>query len=355
MAGQWRGALPATSLTSPATQLTFARKYRRRKGRPSYHGTITCRDLDTARDSASRMSVDNDSSDESPPNTVAALREKANLSRIRLAKLADVTVAAVRRMEHGGTVRIDDAIRVATALREAPERVFDRGFRVLQRRGLELNRALADLAWNDDDLRDEMNKAGLDVHPAEWTLKVHFIGGEVRVWKIFSADLDRFWRNLDEEQKLQPRFFSFDSDERSIAFNLSQMAHAHALFDAAAPPTKEVDDGPGVEVLLAGEREWLSFGAEFDEPADDGPGSYRGQLNELLSELEMAQYGEPYIKFDDEDGECAVFRVSALAAVSVSQELLWGADDGLDEEAEPPPRPPVLSRRRRLKIVPDAP
>jgi hypothetical protein len=136
------------------------------------------------------------------------------------------------------------------------------------------------------------------------------------------------------------------------------MAHAHALVDAIEPEQpddSDDDDVPGVEVLVAGERQWLTFGADFDEPDYEDIGAHQGQLNELMNDLEQADLGEPYVSFNDEDNERAVFRVSALAAVAIDQELRWGGDDGYAEEPEdePPAPSPEPKRKQRspLKVV----
>jgi hypothetical protein len=133
------------------------------------------------------------------------------------------------------------------------------------------------------------------------------------------------------------------------------MAHAHALVDAADGPDLEEEDVPGIEVLLAGERDWLEFGADFDEPDHEDIGAYQGQLNELMMDLEQADLGLPYVWFDDEDTERAVFRVSALAAVATAQVLRWGYDDGQAEEpadkATPSSSAEKKKRRSALTVV----
>jgi hypothetical protein len=217
-------------------------------------------------------------------------------------------------MEWRRGARLDHALQVAQVLGKPAETVFAPAFKILQRRGVRSDRELHDLAWNDDDFRRELDKVGIDPHPGAWTLKVHFLGGETHVWPISSGDLDRFWHYVEDAEygKVEDRFFAFDSDDVSVVFSLSQMAHAHALVDADTPTETDEEEVPGIAVLLAGEREWLTFGADFDEPDYEDIGAYQGQLNELLVDLEQAQYGDPYVAFDDEDKERAVFRVSAL-------------------------------------------
>lgn len=295
--------------------------------------------------------------EDTPPNTVRALREEVGLTRARLAQLAGVPVASVRRMEWRGVVRLGDALKVADALGKPPETVFAPAFQILERRAVKSDREFDDLAWNDHDFRRELHEVGIDPHPGVWTLKVHFLGGEHRVWPISSGDLDRFWNYLEEAEygKVEDRFFAFDGDVVSVVLSLSQMAHAHALVDAVSATHADEEEVPGIEVLLAGEREWLAFGADFDEPDHEDVAAHQGQLNELMMDLEQARYGDPYVGFDDEDKERAVFRVSALAAVAIAQELRWGYDDGYAEEPEeqPPPPPPAGKKKRRaaLKVV----
>jgi transcriptional regulator with XRE-family HTH domain len=293
--------------------------------------------------------------DARPGRVVKALRQNAGLTRARLAELAKTSVATVRRLEVGRVVPLDDAVRVVAALGESPVTTFARAFEAIRRRVAESAEKLTDLAWNEPEFRQEMREEGFDAHPADWTLKVHFSGGEVRCWSIFSADVDRFWRTLDRvEAKEEPAFFVFSSHSTQVALNLSQVAHAHVLFDPPEPPGREDVELPAVEVLLAGERSWLTFGADLDEPDGDEDGDYEGQLNTLLEHLEMAvPFGEAFVRFADEDGERAVFRVNALSAVAVSQEILWGHDDGFDDEPEgaPPPSEPPKRRRPKLTVV----
>lgn len=282
------------------------------------------------------------------------LREEAGLTRARLAQLAGVPIASVRRMEWRRVARFDHALKVAQALGKPPETVFAPAFQILESRGVKSDREFDDLARNDHVFRRELHDVGIDPHPRAWTLKVHFLGGESRVWPISSGDLDRFWHYVEkaEHSKAEERFFAFSGDVVSVVFSLAQMAHAHALVDAVTPTEADEDDVPGIEVLLAGGREWLSFDADFDEPDHEDIAAYQGQLNELIGDLEQAEYGDPYVWFDDEDKERAVFRVSALAAVAISQQLRWGCDDGYAKEPEDQPLPPPRKRRSALKVVP---
>jgi hypothetical protein len=137
-------------------------------------------------------------------------------------------------------------------------------------------------------------------------------------------DLDRFRGGLDRVRKDDPIFFAFDSDVVSVAFNLSQLAHAHALFDPVSPPSEEPD---AIQVLLAGERDWLTFDANPDEPDGAEPGAFQGQLTELLTDLESAPFREPFVSLDDVDGERAVFHVDAMSVIEIPQRLLWDYED----------------------------
>lgn len=272
-----------------------------------------------------------------PLNAVKAARERAGLTLRQLSVAAKTPIATLKRMEVNRVARLGEAVRVAAALDKPPERLFEKAFAVLRARGVENDeRRLSDLAWNDSDFRKDMAAAGIDPHPALWTLKAHFRGGAVRTWTLPSADLDRFWGGLDRVRKENPIFFAFDSDVVSVAFNLSQLAHAHALFDPVSPLSEEPD---AIQVLLAGERDWLTFDADPDEPDGAEPGAFQGQLTELLTDLESASFGEPFLSFDDVDGERAVFRVDAVSVIEIPQRLLWDYED--KDEDDFPGVPPA--------------
>ncbi|MDX2019046.1 MAG: helix-turn-helix transcriptional regulator [Deltaproteobacteria bacterium] len=287
-----------------------------------------------------------------PGDRIRRARAQRQITREQLAEAAGLPSATIRRIERGALTRCDEALAIARAVDVAPDDLFPEAFRRL--RAYSDDRALNDAAWNDRSFRRELGEHGIDIHPAAWFLKIRFRGGGESVFPIASPDLDRFWAAFEDDgEDSRPTFILWHCDDHSVAVNLAEVAHVHALFEGAHVPIgdDEEDDeqeAEAIEVLLAGDRESLTFGADGDEPEDpDDPATYQGQLHAALDDLEHAPLAGPVVSFDDEDGERVAFRADAVAYVSNPHGLLWGFDDdGLETpvvDAPPPARQAWLS------------
>lgn len=285
---------------------------------------------------------------DTPDQLLRAARHKRGLSVGDVARAAGVLAATVHRLEHGGIAPLEEVVKIAEALDYRPDELFPAAFQHL--RAIGDPKLIEDAAWNDSAFRKRMAEAGVDVHPADWTLKLQFRGGAHRFPQVLGHDVDRFWRALDGDLNAEPTFFAFDGVDASAVVNLRELVHAHAMFD---PPgfRRRREQTESIEVLLAGERRWLKFGSVPDEPEDpDDPGSFQGQLHELLMELEVFGASQT-VSFFDEDGERAVFRVDAIAMFIVPHWLLWGYFDNDESEVPPPPPRSRRARKPRLKVV----
>lgn len=282
-----------------------------------------------------------------PARIVRRLRKKRALSRRGLARVARVPLSAVRRIEYGMLARIDEATRICLALETPADEVFKQAFERLRKvKGRE---ELANLAWNDATFRAEMASGGIDIHPAEWTLKVRMTGGGERFFDISRPDLDRLWDCLPEvEGDGGSRFFRFEGRDVSVAVGLRHLVHVHAMFDSPGNVQRKKGEPERIEILLAGDRKFHVFDAEPDEREDgEEPSPCQGQLGDLMESLPAEEEG--FVSFLDGDGERAGFATASLAMVCVPHWLLWGCDD--EPEMEEGPREPTRRRRPGLKLL----
>ncbi len=283
-----------------------------------------------------------------PGPRIRRRRLEQKLSRQTLAQTAGLDIAVVRRIEHGAYARCEEALAIAQALNVSADELFNGVFDRLKQ--FQSNAALTESAWEDKAFREEIAAYGIDIHPALWFLKLRFRGGGEASFAIAGPDLDRFHEALGHEgEEGHPAFVVFDSSLQTVGINLNEVVQAHALFEGADGDLAP-DEGPSaVEVLLAGEKTSLSFGADADVSDDpDDPCAYHGQLHALLDHIEQGSGGKPFATFFDHDGEQVALRVNAIAFVTVPHMLLWGI---YDEDLEDLPEPQSPPRRPQLKVL----
>lgn len=288
-----------------------------------------------------------DEQPELPGQRIRRRRFDQKLSRHALAEVAGLDTATVRRIEHGAYARCEEALAIARALNVSADELFAGVFTRLKQ--FPSNAELTDTAWNDMEFRKELAEYGVDIHPAVWFLKLHFRSGGEQTFVISAPDLDRFQNALADEGNEHPKFVVFDSTEKTVAVNLSEVVHAHLMFEGVGGTVTSQEGPQTIEVTLVGEKEPLTFGSELDVSENlDDPGADHGQLHTLLEHIEGAGEHKPFATFFDEDGEQVLLRVNAVALVTVSHVLLWGA---YDEDRDGAPEPSSPSRRPQLKVL----
>ena len=288
-----------------------------------------------------------DEQPEPPGQRIRRSRAEQKLSRHALALAAGLDIAALRRIEHGAYARCEEALAIARALNASADALFAGVFDRLKQ--FPSNAELTDTAWNDMAFRKEIAKYGVDIHPAVWFLELRFRGGGAQTFLIAAPDLDRFHTALADEKNEHPTFAVFDSTEQTVAINLNEVVYAHSMFEGAEG-TVTVPEGPQtIEVMLAGEKDRLSFGAELDlSEGPNYPGDDNGQLQELLKHIEDGRGRQPFATFFDEAGEQVSLRVNSVALITVPHVLLWGA---YDEDPDDMPEPPSPRGRPQLKVL----
>lgn len=283
----------------------------------------------------------------SPGQRIRQIRSQQSLSRQALAQAAGLTLAAVRRIEHGAYARCEEALAIAQALNVSADELFCGVFERLKQ--FPSDAVLTDTAWNNQAFRAVIAKYGVDIHPAVWFLKVRFRGGAEETFLIAAPDLDRFHDAVADAKDEQSSFLVFDSAEQTIAINLSEVVHAHSMFEGVGASVAAEEPPHVIQVVLAGEKDPLTFNAEPDVSNDlDDPLLDQGQLHALLMHIDDAQGQPPFASFFDQDGEQVALRVSAIALLTVPHVLLWGA---YDEDVSDVPEPPSPSRRPELKLL----
>jgi len=252
-------------------------------------------------------------------NRIRHFRQKAGLTQRKLAELSRTSQQQIQRIEAGvQSARLELAARLCSALNQNVEVVFPGTKKPLEK----FRTAVKAGRHTDFDDRSTpvMEKAGLDVEPEVWFLKVWLRSQpNAEVFPISGIEQKRLWRLLQEG--VAPGFAVFDSEDERIAINPSQLLVWHFLWEgslALRDPTPK--KFPGLVVFLADRAEPLEFeidddDTEFGPEENDGRGT---QLQRLFFDLEtFGTDPESVLSFEDQGGEEVFLRASDVKLLRV--------------------------------------
>jgi hypothetical protein len=176
----------------------------------------------------------------------------------------------------------------------------------------------------------------------QWSVRYRLRGGAQGVLAISGPEQNRLWRLLDPHND-EDAFMVFDAGDQRYAINPLHLTFCHLCFDAPFDEIERTEDqADGVyeaHFWLADSAEPLTFRVEPDTASidDDEAADAACQLQDLFYYAESGT--ETRLKFTDEDGEKAFFRVKDVAMFSVSLEaveptLRAAADEGFEENEQ---------------------
>jgi transcriptional regulator with XRE-family HTH domain len=264
-------------------------------------------------------------------NRISALRSNLGITQKQLADAAGTSQQQIQRIESGNqSIRFDLAMRICAALHAPVEHVFPASkpvVRKLRRKG----GTGADLL-QDDGLKKGMEQAGFDMDPEIWFFKCRLRGGAERTYRVSGPDKHRLW---DAVQRVEPtKFVVFDSPSERIILNLDHLLFCHFLFEAPILlPEEGTETSENLQVLLAGECQFLRFEIDFDQlRTGEAEEENLGELASLVANAEVLTEEDEVLAFTDMDGETAFFRASDTALIEIP---LWALEpEILSDEPE---------------------
>jgi transcriptional regulator with XRE-family HTH domain len=273
-------------------------------------------------------------------NKLLALRKKAKLTQKALAELAKTSQQQVARVERGvQRASLELAVRLCKALGQPLEKVFPLARSAVRTMSKMDERAIGDDALNGGQLTGALAKAGLELDPREWRVKVRFTNGVEHVFEVTASEQRRMRDAMFES----PQFMVFDSEDARVAVNLDHVEYAHWLFDkpgavllspnsdaGTATDEEEPDPANDVIVLMASTRIPLVFDVDEDVPEDPEEDGGTGQMGHLLYMAEIGiERGDGYrFHFEDVDGEEVFLLPGAVSLLSVP---LWVVETAVFE------------------------
>lgn len=269
-------------------------------------------------------------------NHVKSLREKQGLTQKALAEKARTSQQQIQRIERGQLTRLDTALKIAGALDKPVEAVFPSMKAALKK----LRSGSLERLDNDESLRAEFNKAGVDPDPKIWTFRFVLDNGVHKDVEVSSVVKSRLWSALQGQDEL---FAVFDGFEERFAINVSRLAFWQFLFDPGAitielgNPTKKsnADDEerePEVSIWLGDSKEPWPLHVEPDWN-DFDPDDFSGsEMQGLFENLTLCLDKSDVFHVTDEDGETAFFRAEHVAMITatlttVMPNLYWDDED----------------------------
>lgn len=249
-------------------------------------------------------------------NRVRQLRKARNLSQRELAELVGTSQQQIQRIEAGRiAAKLELAARISAALEKPLNSVFPGAARVLKDAEQEMatTKSLPDTAWQ------AMRNIGIEGDPRVWTWKVLLRGQtEPMHFSISAAAHSYLYSAIQREggDDGSMSFVVFDTKDRRIALNLSQLAFCHFLFDYGEPEEEVEQESCNVEIFFNGIEAPLSVQVDVDDGDPDNEDD-EGQCRYILYMLETFTAPSDRYRLRDVDGEDAFVRAGDIALLSV--------------------------------------
>jgi len=269
-------------------------------------------------------------------NNIRQQRHKLGLTQKQLADLAGTSQQQIQRIEAGQYVKLDLATKICASLQSTLEELFPSTKKAIARFS---KKSPAKRAEPDAELDNAMDEAGIDVDPAEWSIRYRLKNGLEGVWRLSSKDKDRL---ISCSQNPGKFFFCGTSHNREFAVSMRHLSFFQPCFDYGTIVEEHDENEPNdVKVYLADSTIPLVFQVEPDCELNEDE-TDEGELRNLLysfDDFDEHTEEDPFIHFNDEDGEYAFLRTDQVALIEIP---LWAThpemeDDADDKSAEPPP------------------
>lgn len=262
-------------------------------------------------------------------NRILPLRKRRDLTQKQLAELAGTTQQTVQRLEKGlHEPRFELAVAICKALGATLKDVFPEA-ELAQQRMSKAVKAGKDI-YADDKILDALGKAGIDMDPLVWTMRMRLEGGRSLDLPLSGLERSRMFSKLQDSG---PQFLVMDSGSRRFAVNPAHLLACQFTFEAnygANDGDDAADMNGAVVVWLAGDAEPLLVDAEPDFPEDDG----LGQLGGAFFMLELFDGEREVIILEDIDGEDVFLWPQHIVMMSCPLDLLSPSDDEEEEGDE---------------------
>ncbi|MGD0130109.1 MAG: helix-turn-helix domain-containing protein [Terriglobia bacterium] len=252
-------------------------------------------------------------------NTIREHRHKLKLTQKELADLLGTTRQHIQRIEVGEYVKLDLAFRLCAALKLPIEELFPpakKAVAILQKNGLDK------FDQSHPEADRFMDEAGIDVDPADWTVRFQLKNGLKGVWNLSSNEADRLVRRAQDPDNV---FFCSQSGMTAFAVNLPHLSFFHVRFGLNEVAEREVEQNGEISVYLLDSAKPLMFDAGPDPEPPKSISEDEGAFRNLLYDLEMMDKDsrvDPVIEFLDLDGERAFFRTEQVALIEIPLEII---------------------------------
>jgi transcriptional regulator with XRE-family HTH domain len=255
-------------------------------------------------------------------NRIREFRHNAKLTQLQLSAKARIGLSRLQRLEAGiEPVRVDHAQRICLALGSTLEVIFPATLAIAEK-FTHGNNSCWELL-GDQEFREQLETAGMDTDPLQWTFKYHLRGGCEGLVEVSGKTKRRLWSAVHDAIGEVSEFVVFDGGGKRLALNLKYLDLCQFLFDRADTVTHKEDERglQELQLFLADDREPHRFEVEPDymktEAIDIGMNHRSAQLQSLLTALKTGHDAEEFLGFEDFDGEVAFFRRDAVALVTV--------------------------------------
>lgn len=265
-------------------------------------------------------------------NRVRQVRKARNLSQRDLAELAGTSQQQIQRIEAGRiAAKLELAARISAALEKPLNSVFPGAARVLKGAEKEMatTKCLPDTAWQ------EMRHIGLEGDPRVWTWKVLLRGHtEPMHFPISAAAHSYLYSAIQREggDDGSMSFVVFDTEDRRIALNLSQLAFCQFLFEYGETEEEVEKESCNVEIFFNGIEASLSVEVDVDDGDPDDEDD-EGQCRYMLYMLETFTAPSDRYRLRDVDGEDAFVRAGDIALLAVPLQVVE-PEQATDEEGD---------------------
>jgi len=262
-------------------------------------------------------------------NKIRQYRISKGLTQRALAEAAGTSQQQVQRIEAGvQAVRIETAMRICAAVDQTLDKVFPSTRAPLRK--IRAKTTSSEYVHGEEFL-SEMGKAGIDLDPAQWTLKVWLRDHNPRDFPISRAEKDRLWNSLQTCDPSQ-QFVVFDSGAQRVAIRLNHLLAWQFLFDEGISTAAEYDEPVGLCIWFSGRPQAVEFkigcdSADLDEYENED--ELPVQLQHLFFEADSFEPDmDAATGFMDVDGEDVFFRLRDVTMMTVP---LWAVEPELGQ------------------------
>jgi|GEM_PF-1039517 len=267
-------------------------------------------------------------------NKIREFRNDTGLTQQDLAEKVGCTKQYIQRIEgEHEAVKIDIAFEICSVLEAGFVDVFPETSEIIEK-AMERSSFQADVSqgnnetekmkefslhlFEDSDLREGMEKAGIDMFIGQHSLNYDLRGGATGNLQITTQERDRLLRFIQWEGRTAP-FMSFYSGAWQILINLDHLLFGHFLFDVHKRSDIRAEKARNVEIFFADRAEPQGLSVEEDE-IDPKTHESADQISYLITIAENIDEEDEFFFIEDEDGETAVFRIEDVAMVKIP---LW--------------------------------